>query len=136
MSQAPNFDPAEAEALVSFSAVFQGPTPPLELPTPPSAWKNTFTSGSIGAFDNAWQLWSNEAANQYAVVIRGTIDATGSVMEDLMSIMIPATGSFPAGSVRLDYKLAEDPKASVHLGFFLGLNVLLLTRREGSSTAS
>ena len=127
----PHFDLTEAKNLIAFAAQLEGPTPPLAPPPIPANWTAVFTSPDMGAFDNKWQLWKNSQANEYAVVIRGTVDKPGSVIEDLLSVMIPASGTLPVGSVALPYKLAEDPKAAVHLGFALGLCVLLYDPANG-----
>ncbi len=127
----PHFDLTEARNLIAFAAQLEGPTPPLAPPPIPADWSVVFTSPELGAFDNKWQLWKNSQANEYAVVIRGTVDKPGSVILDLMSVMIPASGILPVGSVALPYKLAEDPKAAVHLGFVLGLCILLHDATNG-----
>jgi hypothetical protein len=127
----PHFDLTEAKNLVAFCAQLEGPTPPLAAPLIPANWTAVFTSPEMGAFDNKWQLWKNSQANEYAVVIRGTVGKPGSVILDLMSVMIPASGILPVGSVALPYKLAEDPKAAVHLGFALGMCILLYDSTNG-----
>ncbi len=127
----PDFDLTEARNLIAFAAQLEGPTPPLAPPPIPANWSVVFTSPVMGVFDNKWQLWKNSLANEYAVVIRGTVDEPGSVILDLMSVMIPASGTLPVGSVTLPYKLAEDPKAAVHLGFALGLGILLYDSTNG-----
>ena len=127
----PRFDLTEARNLIAFAAQLEGPTPPLAPPPIPANWSVVFTSPELGAFDNKWQLWKNSQANEYAVVIRGTVGKPGSVILDLMSVMIPASGILPVGSVALPYKLAEDPKATVHLGFALGMCILLYDATNG-----
>ena len=131
MPFAPCFDITEAETLISFSAIFQGATPPLVTPDVPTGWTNLFTSPDIGAFNNAWQLWGKDGSDQYAVVIRGTIETAGSIFEDVMAVMIPGSGMLQVGSVSLDYKLANDPDSAVHFGFALGLFVLLYDATNG-----
>lgn len=127
----PHFDLMEARNLIAFAAQLEGPTPPLAAPPIPSDWSAIFTSPDMGAFDNCWQLWQKTGTNEYAVVIRGTVAKPGSVIEDLLSVMIPAAGILPVGSTGLPYKLADDPKAAVHLGFTLGLCILLYDPANG-----
>jgi hypothetical protein len=127
----PRFDLTEAKTLVAFCADIEGPTPPLAMPPIPANWTSVFLSPELGVFDNRWQLWKNTQANEYAVVIRGTVGKPGSVILDLMAVMIPASGMLPVGSVALPYKLAEDPKAAVHLGFALGTAILLYDSTNG-----
>jgi hypothetical protein len=122
MPASAHFDPNEAKALIAMIAKLEGSTVPIEPPIPPS-WNLVFSSPVMGQFENMWQLWQN--TGQYAVLIRGTVVQTGSIVEDLMAVMIPAQGDLPAGSVALPYRLAADPKAGVHLGFALGMAILL-----------
>ena len=124
----PHFDPVEAKALIAMSAKLAGPKG-LPEPPLPSSWDLVFSSPVMGPFDNMWQLW--KSTDQYAVLIRGTVIKTGSIIEDLMAVMIPAQGDLPAGSVALPYRLAADPKAGVHLGFALGMAILLCDGANG-----
>ena len=141
------FDPAfsltEATDLAALMAVFAdmppppvpGPTEPpypLTTPTPPVHWSVLFTSGQIGPFDNRWQLARDTSTpGRYAILIRGTVEEAGSILDDLLSVMIPATGDFGFLGVDLDYQLARDPKAAVHLGFMLALYLLLYEPGQG-----
>ncbi len=90
-----------------------------------------FDSPVLGAFDNKWQLWRNATEKQYAVVIRGTVGEPRSVVEDLLAVMIPASGELHVGAGKLPYRLAADPKAAVHLGFALGMAALLFDKNSG-----
>lgn len=127
------FDISEAKQLIALAANLEGATPPLDLPAIPVSWGAApiFSSPEMGAYSNKWQLWQDPGSNRYALVIRGTIDTTGSIFEDLMAVMIPAAGSMPLASVSLPYRLAEDTKAAVHLGFFLGMGVILFDGTSG-----
>ena len=85
----------------------------------------------MGVFDNKWQLAANtDVPGQYAVLIRGTIDAAGSVIDDLLAVMIPASGSL----FGLPYQFAADSEAGVHLGFALATLILLFDRDNGILT--
>jgi len=130
------FDFIEAKTLIAIAANLEGPTPPLNMPAIPVNWgiQPIFDSPIMGAYDNKWQLWANPSTNQYAVVIRGTVGEVGSIWEDLMAVMIPATGTLPVGSVSFSYKLAEDPQAGVHLGFALGMAIVMLDDTNGIIT--
>ena len=125
----PGFNPAEASVLIAISAALEGdnPTPPI-----PANWQLDFDSPELGPFENKYQIWKNTAVpGQYALVIRGTIPETGSVVEDLLSVMIPASGTLPLGPVQLSYTLAAEPNAGIHLGFTLGLAFLLFDGLNG-----
>jgi hypothetical protein len=101
------------------------------MPPLPAGWTLVFDSQQFGPFDNRWQLWRTAVSGQYAVVIRGTVYTAGSVIEDLLSVMIPAAGSLDLGPIKLSYQLAADPLATVHLGFTLGTFVTLLDPTVG-----
>ncbi len=131
MAFTPGFVASEAENLVAVSANLQGPTPPLQMPPLPAGWTLVFDSQQFGPFDNRWQLWRTGVSGQFAVVIRGTVLTAGSVIEDLLSVMIPASGSLDLGPITLSYKLAADPLAAVHLGFTLGTFYTLLDPSVG-----
>jgi hypothetical protein len=125
----PGFDPAEALALIAISAALEGDNP---APAIPANWQLDFDSPELGPFENKYQIWKNtDVSGQYALVIRGTVDKRGSILEDLLSVMIPASGTLPLGSVQLSYTLAAEPNAGIHLGFTLGLGFLLFDGLNG-----
>jgi hypothetical protein len=129
MAFAPGFNPTEAKTLIAISAALE-----LDNPAPviPVNWQLDFDSPQLGPFENKYQLWKNtEVPGQYALVIRGTVDQTGSIVEDLLSVMIPGSGSLSLGSIKLSYTLAKEPDAGVHLGFTLGLCFLLYDGLSG-----
>jgi hypothetical protein len=80
-----------------------------------------------------WQLWQNNSVySTYAIIVRGTgSDSFGSVLEDFLSFLAPATGTVTVGSVTIPYKFAADAKASVHVGFALGALLLLKSPISG-----
>lgn len=122
MAITPGFDPTEAETFIAMCSNLEGtPPPPLQQPPIPSNWTLMYDSQSIGPFDNRWQLWQDTSGTgNYAVVIRGTVDQTGSIIEDLLAVMVPATGSISVDGVTLGYQFAADPLAALHVGFALG----------------
>jgi hypothetical protein len=129
MTLVPGFNLEEAEALVAMLAQLEGSTPPpLTAPPFPASWQIVFDSPVIGIFDNKWQLAQNrDVPGQYAVLIRGTVDEAGSIIDDLLSVMIPASGSV----FGVPYQLAADPQAAVHLGFTLATFILLFDPENG-----
>jgi Lipase (class 3) len=121
----PGFNFNEAINLLTMSAVIEGVN---TLPLPLN-WQLIFDSPVFPPFDGKWQLWHNTPGDSgtgaYAIVVRGTVDNVGSILEDLISFLALATGSVTVGGVAIDYKFAADPKASVHVGFALGTLLLL-----------
>jgi hypothetical protein len=130
MTFAPGFDLTEALDLLAMSAIIEGGAAP-PVPNPPPGWTLLFTSPPIGPFDNMWQLWRRDADGAFSVAIRGTVSEAGSILEDLISLMIAATGSMKIGPLRVDYKFAESALAGVHLGFALGALLLLKDQANG-----
>jgi hypothetical protein len=129
MTFTPGFDPSEAKTLIAISAALEMDNP---APVIPANWQLDFDSPELGPFANKYQLWKNTAiSGQYALVIRGTVDQRGSIAEDLLSVMIPASGSLHLGPIQFSYTLAKEPNAGVHLGFTLGLSFLLFDGVSG-----
>jgi hypothetical protein len=125
----PGFDRKEALELLILSAqVEDAIAPPIP---PPTGWTTLFTSPEIGPFQNKWQLSRRTSDGAYAVAIRGTIMTAGSVLDDLLSLMIAGKGQITFGAQRVDYKFAADTEAGVHLGFALGALLLLLDPANG-----
>jgi hypothetical protein len=94
----------------------------------------------IGPWDNAWRLWQNRTApGTYAIVIRGTIEKSPSILEDVVTTSISAEQAVikawadgaagPAGYI--GFKLADAGKSETHLGFTYGLAVLMFARDNG-----
>ncbi len=131
MAFTPGFVASEAESLVAINANMGTTPPPLQAPPLPAGWTMVFDSQQFGPFQNRWQLWQTTVSGQYAVVIRGTVLEAGSIIEDLLSVMIPASGSLSLGSISLSYQFAADPLAAVHLGFALGTLYTLLDVEVG-----
>jgi hypothetical protein len=130
----PGFNLTEAESLISLLAYLEGSTPPpLQAPPPPLNWTLVYDSPVIGVFDNKWQLWkyADNQVTQYAVLVRGTVSTAGSIIDDLLAVMIQASGSITVDSVTLSYQLAADPLAGVHLGFALAAFILLYDPTSG-----
>jgi len=128
---ASGFSVEEAKALIAVIANLQGPSPPLPQPPLPVGWTLVFDPPPIGSFDNKWQLWHDEVAKRYVVVIRGTTNDPGSILEDVAAVMVDASGSLTVGKLSVDYKLADEPLAAVHLGFLVGALLLLLDPING-----
>ena len=79
-----------------------------------------YRSPEVG-LKNIFDVWLRP--DQTAVIcIRGTVVNTSSWLENFYSAMTPAIGKLQVNdSTSFTYKLAEDPKASVHVGWMIGL---------------
>lgn len=125
---APGFDRKEACELLVLCAVIENAVQP---PIPqPKDWKLLFDSPEIGPLKNKWQLWQ-KGSGSFAIVLRGTTMEPGSILEDLISLLVKAKGSVKIGEYSIDYKFADDPDAGVHLGFALGTLLLLNDPQSG-----
>lgn len=130
MAFAPGFDLQEALDLLALSGISENPDT-RDVPNPVPGWSCVFPSPVIGPFDNLWQLWKQEGTGRFAVVLRGTVPEAGSVIEDLISVMIVAKGTIAIGAETASYQFADVPQAGVHLGFALGTLLLLKDSTSG-----
>src|SRR5262245_61019949 len=129
MTLAPGFLRAEALDLLAMCANVEGEVAP-PIPPTPAGWTLLFDSPIIGAFDEKWQLWRSDAG-AYAVALRGTVMKVGSVLEDLISVLVWAQGNITVGHQVIEFQFATEPDAGVHLGFALGTLVLLKDETNG-----
>lgn len=117
MALSSGFDLREALPLLHFCAITEnGVTSPIPK-DPPAGWTSVFVSPVIPPFDNLWQLWRRDADGAYAIAIRGTVYQAGSIAEDVLALMVKATGTFVVDGYSIPYSFAADPHAGVHLGF-------------------
>ena len=115
----PGFDKSEYIELLKITA--------HQLDTP---WTNTTVSlpekskmvyrSKIVGLDNRWDLWMQE--DSIAVIsIRGTTKSQSSWMENFYAAMVPAAGTIQmSDQFQFNYHLADNPKASVHIGWLIG----------------
>jgi pimeloyl-ACP methyl ester carboxylesterase len=89
----------------------------------PTEYKMLYRS-PVGPLKNRWDLWFN--AQKTAVIsIMGSTNAQESWLENFYSAMVPANGQLQLNdSVLFKYKLAQNPKATVHIGWLLGMAYL------------
>ena len=86
-----------------------------------------YRSAEVG-MRNRWDLWLRDDQQVAVISIRGTINDRLSWLENFYAAMVPATGSVQlSDSVKFDYRLSMDDKATVHVGWLLGLAYLAPT---------
>jgi Lipase (class 3) len=124
------FNLAEASDLLYMCDQLYGRPSDSKQPSVPMPndfnWVPIFTSPDLPPLGEKWQLWQNNAIySTYAIIVRGTGKSFGSVLEDFISFLAPATGAVTVAGVTIPYKFAADAKASVHVGFALGTLLLL-----------
>jgi hypothetical protein len=75
---------------------------------------------------NKWELWVNKDKTVIVINLRGTTSDVSSLLENFYSAMIPAEGklNIEAGKP-FSYKFAGTPKASVHVGWAIGISCLI-----------
>jgi hypothetical protein len=122
---------------------------PIGVPTPTGfamRWGNApiYKSAELQPFLNKYWVWrSSTEANTFALIVRGTVldNPPGilpypSVVEDLLSLLLNAIGSFQFGPFTINWQFAATPPtsppaivpgqpASVHAGFAVGSLVIL-----------
>ena len=75
--------------------------------------------------ENVWQLWQ-KGDNAVVVNLRGTTRKSISWYENFYAAMIPAQGEIILpDSQKINYKYAKDKRASVHVGWAMGVQFML-----------
>lgn len=126
----PGFD---AEEYLKLLQIFNSQTSSLypEAPSPandssfsipdPANYHRVYHSPEVGLY-NRWALWLSTDSSVAVISVRGTIMKPESWLENFFAAMSPATGDLRINdSTTFSYKLAENPRASVHTGWLLGL---------------
>lgn len=138
----PGFDPHEYIQLLGIfdeqtSHLFQipqekkeetaAPRPALPPIPKPENYNMVYESPTVG-LDNRWALWLNKDSSIAVISIRGTTTQTESWLENFYAVMLPASSELRVNdSTVFPYKLAENPLATVHAGWLLGLASLAPT---------
>ncbi len=75
--------------------------------------------------ENKWQLWQKDS-DAMVINLRGTTRKSVSWFENFYAVMIPAEGELLLpDSQKVHYKFAKDPRASVHVGWAMGISFLM-----------
>jgi hypothetical protein len=116
------FDKAEYIELLKISARQGDKENPKNVPAPTRS-KKLYRS-EITGMDNRWDLYLRDD-NVAVISIRGTTSNTISWVENLYSAMVPAQGEITlTDNYKLNYHLADDEKAGVHIGWLIGMGFL------------
>ncbi len=113
----PGFDKEEYLELLRLSARQADSSYFLQLPEP-EHFVMTYRSPVVG-LDNRWDLWVCE--DSAAVIsIRGSVNSATSWLANFYAAMAPAKGRLQlSDGDYFDYKLAENPRAAVHVGWLV-----------------
>lgn len=89
----------------------------------PDHFKKIYRSPVMG-LDNLWELWAGKDAT-IAISIRGTTTKLVSWTSNFYAAMVPASGEIALSTNdTFKYALAANPKASVHIGWLIGMAYL------------
>lgn len=118
----PGFEKAEYRDMVCIVA--RGVDTPwtqvkVQLPEPGS-FKLAYRSPTVG-LENQWDFWRNPDGRA-VVCVRGTTPDPVSWLANFYAALAPASGSIQiSNSFVFNYKLAENPRAAVHVGWLIAM---------------
>ena len=119
----PGFDQDEYLEMLRITSRQVDSATQASLP-PPEQYTMVYRSKE-GPLDNRWELWTNSSKSIMVISIRGTTQKPISWLENFYSAMVPAKGSIQLNdSTTFNYTLAADPKATVHVGWTIGLGTM------------
>ncbi|MFC0874977.1 lipase family protein [Saccharicrinis sp. FJH2] len=99
----------------------------IAIITEPEKYSFEYRSPRV-AFDNLWDLWINKEKPVALISIRGSILTEASFLANLYAAMVPAQGEIQLDTNFLfRYKLADNPKAAVQVGWFIAMAYLSRT---------
>jgi len=118
----PGFSKVEYLELLSiFSGQADTLKPGPNYIEPPENYERHYRSPEVG-LKNRWDFWLSRDEETMVISLRGTVNDGVSWLENFYSAMIPAKGKITLNdSTTFDYRFAKDPKASVHVGWALGI---------------
>ncbi len=121
----PGFDRDEYIDMMKISAQFGAPEYAAALKPPPQ-YKYVYRSPNVG-IGNSWDLYVNN--NGLAVIsIRGTTADRTSWLANFYAAMVPAKGTLRLSATdNFDYQLADNPRATVHIGWLVSTAFLSKT---------
>ena len=119
----PGFDKAEYAELMRVSIMSSANQAYIDTMPHPEHFKMLYQSKPVG-MDNLWDLWKDEN-NTGVISLRGTTKNAISWLANFYAAMVPATGEIQVTKDYLfKYKLADNPQATVHVGWLLSLGFM------------
>ncbi len=127
------FDKQEAQTLLNLCIQLNGTGTDDPVPSPPAGWRRLFEGHDLGPFDNAWEFWRQGDENRYAIVVRGTVDDVGSILNDALASTMKSDGFLELGPEKRHLPLCFAPieDGAVHLGFAWGAAILTFHKDKG-----
>jgi heat shock protein HslJ/pimeloyl-ACP methyl ester carboxylesterase len=118
----PGFDRDEYIELLKVSAAFGDSAYVARFPKP-ERFRPTYRSPVVG-LENRWDLWT-DGRGTAVVSVRGTTAQATSWLANFYAAMVPAKGELQLGdNDRFAYRLADHPKAAVHVGWLVSTAIL------------
>ncbi|MFN8155014.1 MAG: lipase family protein [Bacteroidia bacterium] len=115
----PGFEKREYIDLLKISAQFMDSSFRYR-PAAPEGYTHMLRGSKTG-LDNRWDLWKR-SDGVMVVSLRGTTRNAISWMENFYAAMVKADGSVQIDSgFVFNYKLAENPRAAIHIGWLIGM---------------
>ncbi len=120
----PGFDKAEYEEMLKISArTSKIPVYSDTFPAP-QRFEKLYESPEMG-LENLWDLWTDRQG-QAVISVRGTTANMNSWLANIYAAMVPAAGSLTLEKgYTFEYRLAENPKAAIHVGWLLSTGYLV-----------
>jgi len=118
----PGFDKQEYLELLSIvSSQADTLKPGPNYLAPPKGYERIYQSPEVG-LKNRWDFWLSHDRQTMVISIRGTVNNAESWLENFYCGMVSANGALKLNdSTTFVYRLAKDPKATVHVGWTIGL---------------
>ncbi len=117
----PNFDVQEYLELLRISRLQIDTVIKGEHIPQPVYYQRTYRSPA-GPLKNRWELWESNDHHTAVISIRGSTADNVSWLENFYAAMVPASGTLHiSDNNTFNYHLADDPRASVHIGWLLGM---------------
>jgi hypothetical protein len=125
----PGFDKIEYSALMHmhtmlYDSVKTDSTKPKAVFPGWVKYKSVYKSPVMG-LDNRWELWKKDNENIAVINLRGTTQNPLGWLENFYAAMVTAQGELKlSNSFIFPYHLANNPRASVHIGWLVGMAFL------------
>lgn len=79
----------------------------------------------VMALENRFDIWLNAKESYVVINTRGTTGTRASWLENFHAAMVTANGSIQiSDSTIFEYKLADNPRAAVHVGWLIGMSAI------------
>ncbi len=117
----PGFDTQEYLEMLRIAGKINDTLLPKDNMPAPLAYRMVYQSPEVGLL-NQWDMWIRKDEKVAVISLRGTVAGAASWLENFYAAMVPATGQVQLNdSTSFPYKLAENPAATVHVGWLIGM---------------